>query len=118
MSEQLEQFRMLIGGKAVDAMSGGTFGSENPYTGRPWAVIPDAGPEDVDAAVTGYVTSLLRGGPTALAGTKKLVLGDLDDSDERYAALLDLSATQFASPEAREGARSFAEKRPPAWGVG
>jgi hypothetical protein len=47
----LEQFRMLIGGKAVDAMSGRTFESENPYTGRPWAVIPDAGPEDVDAAV-------------------------------------------------------------------
>jgi len=74
--------------------------------------------DDVDAAVAGYVTGLLRGGPTALAGTKTLVLGDLDDSDERYEALLDLSATQFASPEAREGARSFAEKRPPAWGVG
>ena len=71
--------------------------------------------DDVDAAVAGYVTSLLRGGPTALAGTKELVLGDLDDSDERYAALLGLSATQFASPEAREGARSFAEKRPARW---
>ena len=51
MSEQLEQFRMLIGGKAADASSGRTFESENPYTGLPWAVIPDAGPEDVDAAV-------------------------------------------------------------------
>ena len=51
MSEQLEQFRMLIGGKAVDAISGRTFESENPYTGEPWAVIPDGGPEDVDAAV-------------------------------------------------------------------
>ncbi len=51
MGEQLEQFRMLIGGKAADASSGRTFESENPYTGRPWAVIPDAGPEDVDAAV-------------------------------------------------------------------
>ncbi len=51
MREQLEQFRMLIGGKAADAGSGRTFESENPYTGRPWAVIPDAGPDDVDAAV-------------------------------------------------------------------
>jgi aldehyde dehydrogenase (NAD+) len=42
---------MVIGGKAVDAISGQTFESENPYTGRPWAVIPDAGPDDVDAAV-------------------------------------------------------------------
>ena len=42
---------MLIGGMAVDALSGRTFESENPYTGRPWAVLPDGGPEDVDAAV-------------------------------------------------------------------
>jgi aldehyde dehydrogenase (NAD+) len=51
VSQQLEQFRMLIGGKAVDAISGRTFESENPYTGAPWAAIPDGGPEDVDAAV-------------------------------------------------------------------
>src|ERR1700744_3828348 len=48
---QLEQFRMLIGGKAGEAISGRTFESENPYTGRPWAAIPGGGPEDVDAAV-------------------------------------------------------------------
>src|ERR1700684_4734484 len=42
---------MLIGGKAVGAISGRTCESENPYTGEPWAVIPDGGPEDVDAAV-------------------------------------------------------------------
>jgi acyl-CoA reductase-like NAD-dependent aldehyde dehydrogenase len=48
---QLEQLRMVIGGKPVDAISGKTFESQNPYTGRPWAVIPDGGPEDVDAAV-------------------------------------------------------------------
>src|SRR4051794_34397234 len=42
---------MVIGGKGVDALSGATFESQNPYTGAPWAVIPDGGPEDVDAAV-------------------------------------------------------------------
>ena len=42
---------MLIGGKAVGAASGRTFESQNPYTGRPWALVPDGGPEDVDAAV-------------------------------------------------------------------
>jgi acyl-CoA reductase-like NAD-dependent aldehyde dehydrogenase len=48
---ELEQFRMLIGGEAVDAASGTTFASQNPYTGESWATIPDGGPEDVDAAV-------------------------------------------------------------------
>jgi acyl-CoA reductase-like NAD-dependent aldehyde dehydrogenase len=47
----MERFRMLIGGKPADALSGRTFASENPYTGEPWAEVPDGGPEDVDAAV-------------------------------------------------------------------
>src|ERR1700752_2118506 len=51
MTSELQYFRMLIGGKAVDALSGATFESHNPYTGRPWAVVPDGGPADVDAAV-------------------------------------------------------------------
>jgi len=51
MASELEHFRMLIGGKAVGAASGATFESHNPYTGRPWAVVPDGGPEDVEAAV-------------------------------------------------------------------
>ena len=29
----MERFRMVIGGKEVDALSGRTFESENPYTG-------------------------------------------------------------------------------------
>ena len=51
MGSDLQRFRMLIGGKAVEALSGATFESHNPYTGRPWAVVPDGGPADVDAAV-------------------------------------------------------------------
>lgn len=51
MTGKLERFRMLIGGKAVDAESGATFESDNPYTGRSWAVVPDGGPPDVEAAV-------------------------------------------------------------------
>ncbi len=50
MSE-LESLQMLVGGKAVGAVSGKTFESQNPYTGQSWAVIPDGGDEDIDAAV-------------------------------------------------------------------
>jgi malonate-semialdehyde dehydrogenase (acetylating)/methylmalonate-semialdehyde dehydrogenase len=45
------RYRMLIGGDWVDARSGETFESVDPFTGRPWADIPRAGPDDVDAAV-------------------------------------------------------------------
>ena len=75
----------------------------------------DAVTPDVDATVAGWVHSLLLGGPTALTGTKRLLNADLDDSAERYAWLLEISATQFASAEGKEGALSFAQKRPAAW---
>ena len=42
---------MLVGGEWVEARSGETFESVDPYTTRPWATLPRAGPEDVDAAV-------------------------------------------------------------------
>src|SRR4051812_36506386 len=48
---ELQRFSMLIGGRAVDAISGATFESQNPYTGQAWALVPDGGPADVDAAV-------------------------------------------------------------------
>uniref|UniRef100_UPI003444082C aldehyde dehydrogenase n=1 Tax=Amycolatopsis sp. NPDC051371 TaxID=3155800 RepID=UPI003444082C len=51
MGDPLPRFSLLINGKAVGARSGRTFGSQNPYTGQWWAVVPDGGPEDVDDAV-------------------------------------------------------------------
>ena len=42
---------MFIGGKWVDAQSGETFESVNPYTGAAWARVPRASRPDVDAAV-------------------------------------------------------------------
>ncbi len=71
--------------------------------------------EDLDDAVSAYLSALLAGGPTALAGTKALLGAELDDSDARYARLLEISAAQFITEEAREGALSFVEKRAPGW---
>lgn len=51
VSNELETFGLFIDGQVVDAASGRTFESQNPYTGRPWAVVADGGPEDVDRAV-------------------------------------------------------------------
>jgi aldehyde dehydrogenase (NAD+) len=35
----------------VDAASGETFETDNPFTGQPWALVPRGGPADVDRAV-------------------------------------------------------------------
>jgi aldehyde dehydrogenase (NAD+) len=50
-STELEEFKLFINGRSVDALSGRTFESQNPYLGRPWARLADGSPEDVDAAV-------------------------------------------------------------------
>ncbi|HEY2270256.1 MAG TPA: aldehyde dehydrogenase [Streptosporangiaceae bacterium] len=104
MAEQLETFRMLIGGKPVDAMSGKTFQSENPYTGRPWAVVPDGGPEDVDAAVaaarsaldgewgqkTGFARAALlrRLGDLVAGNAERLARLEVNDSGKLYREMI------------------------------
>jgi aldehyde dehydrogenase (NAD+) len=50
-TEDLETFQLFIDGKSVDALSGKTFRSQNPFTGQAWATVADGGPEDIDRAV-------------------------------------------------------------------
>ncbi|MEV8611499.1 aldehyde dehydrogenase [Amycolatopsis sp. NPDC051373] len=86
-----EHFKMLIGGHAADAISGKTFESRNPYTGGPWAVLPDGGPEDVDAAVRAARAALDGEWGSATGFTRAALLrrlGDLiGENAERLARL-------------------------------
>ncbi|WP_338020696.1 aldehyde dehydrogenase family protein [Streptomyces sp. TR1341] len=50
--------RMLIGGGWTTALRGGDFETVDPATGRPLAVVPEAGAEDVDQAVRAARDSL------------------------------------------------------------
>src|SRR5919198_2710951 len=77
------------------------------------SAVPDG---ELDAEVGRYVEALRRGGPEALARTKE-VLRDLPglDFDVALDRMQQLSAERFASAEALEGMRAFAEKRPPSW---
>src|SRR5579884_1377668 len=45
------RYKMFVNGEWVDSSSGKTFESINPYNGKAWAVVPEAGEEDVDRAV-------------------------------------------------------------------
>ncbi len=84
---------------------------------RQVGLLDRAVPDDrLDAAVDELVDRLRRGGPEALAVTKRLLRdlpgGDLQDDFHRMAAV---SAERFGSAEAREGIAALLGKRPPAW---
>ncbi len=77
------------------------------------AVVPD---DALDAAVAGYVDALRLGGPQAVSRTKELLrrVPSLP-RDDAFAWTAELSASLFASDEAREGMTAFLERRRPAW---
>ena len=58
MSDALRRYQLRIGDRWTDAVRGGRFTTKNPYTGRPWADVPDAGAEDVDLAVRAAAAAL------------------------------------------------------------
>ena len=47
----LKKYQMYIDGQWVNSESEKTFESFNPATEEPWAIIPEAGANDVDRAV-------------------------------------------------------------------
>jgi len=77
--------------------------------------VVDAGA--LDAAIDRQLALLLKAGPLAAAGAKRLVARVAADTDRDRldADNADLIARLRVSPEGQEGVGAFLEKRPPAW---
>jgi methylglutaconyl-CoA hydratase len=77
--------------------------------------VVDAG--QLDAAVSGIVAQLLKGGPAAQAAAKGLIGAVVNRPVDR--AVVEDTAERIArirvTPEGREGIAAFLEKRAPAW---
>ncbi|MEV0383700.1 enoyl-CoA hydratase-related protein [Nonomuraea sp. NPDC050643] len=72
--------------------------------------------EKLDATVAHYAESLMRGGPEALAITKRLVREvPAMPFAEGLRRMTELSAERFTSEEGQEGIAAYVGKRPPAW---
>jgi acyl-CoA reductase-like NAD-dependent aldehyde dehydrogenase len=102
MAADLTRMHMVIGGGAADAISGRTFESENPFTGRAWAVVPDGGPEDVDVAVAA-ARSALDGEWGQLTGFARAALL------RRLGDLLPGHAGQLAQCEVNDSGKLYRE---------
>jgi methylglutaconyl-CoA hydratase len=93
---------LLLTGETFDATRAAAIGLLN-------SAVPA---DQLDAEVDRYTGMLIKGAPEALTLTKQL----LHASTARdFPTMLELSLSRFASAEAQEGLRAFAEKRPPSW---
>src|SRR5918997_1290126 len=99
----VRDYKMLIGGEWVDSLSGNTFESINPYTGRAWATAPEAGEEDVDRAVKAARAAFDEGPWGTMTGTERARLM------RRLADLLAENAQELASVESTDNGKLYRE---------
>jgi (Z)-2-((N-methylformamido)methylene)-5-hydroxybutyrolactone dehydrogenase len=101
--QPLETFKMYIDGKWVDSASGSYFESDNPYTGRPWALIPKGNAEDIDRAVRAAHRAFTSGAwPKLTASQRGALLRKLGDAVAEQ-------AEHLAQVEVRDNGKLIAE---------
>src|SRR4051794_23186868 len=103
LSASLKRYRMLIGGEWRDAAAGETFESIDPFTGRPWAVVPRAGTADVDAAVRAARDAFDSGPWRRTTGVERARLM------RRLAGLIDEEASRIAVVESTDNGKLIRE---------
>lgn len=104
-SPLLQKYQMHIGGRWVEPASGDYFKSDNPYTGRPWALIPRGNAGDVDLAVQAAHQAFVSGDwPKLNASQRGALLGRLGELLPEHSAYL-------AEIEVRDNGKLLAEMR-------
>lgn len=104
-SQVLQKYQMHIGGRWVEPASGDYFKSDNPYTGRPWALIPRGNAGDVDLAVQAAHQAFVSGDwPKLNASQRGALLGRLGELLPEHSAYL-------AEIEVRDNGKLLAEMR-------
>jgi acyl-CoA reductase-like NAD-dependent aldehyde dehydrogenase len=99
----LARYRMFIGGEWVEALSGETFPSDNPFTGKPWAGIPRGGAQDADRAVKAAHKAFTSGEWPKLNASKRGALL------RRLGDLIADKAKFLAEIEVRDNGKLYAE---------
>lgn len=97
----LETFRNIVNGVAVGSED--KIESFDPFTGRPWALIPRCGPAEVDAAVAAAKTAFRSPAWRGITATQrgKLMV--------RFADILEREAERLAAIESRDNGKLIAE---------
>jgi (Z)-2-((N-methylformamido)methylene)-5-hydroxybutyrolactone dehydrogenase len=100
---KLKDYQTYIDGKWVDAASGKKFQTHDPYTGEPWALIPECDARDVDRACEAAWGAYDRGAWPAMTQTARgKVL-------RRIAGLIEKHAEHLAQIEVRDNGKLISE---------
>jgi (Z)-2-((N-methylformamido)methylene)-5-hydroxybutyrolactone dehydrogenase len=99
----MQRYQMRIGGQAVDPIGKAWFETQNPFTGRAWAEIPQGDAQDVDAAVKAAHHALTSGPWSEMTATQRGALM------RRLGDLIARDAAKLAATEVRDNGKLFAE---------
>ncbi len=102
-ADEVRGYSMLVGGEWVEARSGETLESVNPYTGKVWATAPAAGDEDVDRAVRAAREAFDEGPWGKMTGTERARLM------RRLAELIAENAENLAVVESTDNGKLLRE---------
>jgi aldehyde dehydrogenase (NAD+) len=90
----LTKYQTVIDGRWVDSASGQFFETDNPYTGKPWALIPRCTADDVDRAVRAAHKAFTSGDWPKLTASKRGTLlrrlGDLVAEHSKFLAEIEV----------------------------
>ena len=86
---------LLIGGKETPAVSGRTTEDINPWTGRPYATVAAAGPQDVRAAVDAAEAAFAGWAALAPFARRRVFLDAADLMEERGEQAVELMAAEI-----------------------
>src|SRR5690348_3132929 len=102
---EMKKHKMLIGGKWVDPHSGEWFESVNPYTAKPWALIPRGNKDDIEQAVAAAKSAFYGDAWRKLTATAR---GELL---HRLGDLVAAEADRLAEVETQDNGKLLAEMR-------
>ena len=101
----MQRYQAYIGGSWVDSASGAFLESDNPFTGKVWALIPRCNAEDVDRAVAAARQAFESGDWARLSPTQRgALLRRLGDAVAEQADAL-------AATETRDNGKLYSEMR-------
>ncbi len=102
----MKKHQMLIGGKWVDPASGEWFESVNPYTAKPWALVPRGSKADVDQAIAAAKCAFQAG-----SEWRKLTASARGALLHKFGDLVAAEAQRIAEIESTDNGKLIAEMR-------